>query len=136
MTFASETVVKRTRKDHRCEFCCTTIPAGSEMLRLAGHWDGDFYTAKAHPDCRAMWIAAFNDFGDPWEGMVFDLVEAMIGDCTADEGQDILDAYRGRFPHPVCRIELRLLKSRLRHAEKIRARGFEPDPEDIPEIYA
>ena len=65
MTFASETIVKSARKDHRCEFCGMTIPAGSEMVRIAGHWDGAFYTAKAHRDCRAMWDAAFSDFGDP-----------------------------------------------------------------------
>lgn len=82
-----------------------------------------------------MWRAAYADFADPFDGMPYDLVEAMLDGATDAETADTLNYYRGRFPHPVCRIELRLLQSDLRGIERLRKYGIEPDPQDIPEIY-
>lgn len=50
--FYSETHVKKTRKDHRCDGCCKPIPAGSQALRYSGKFDGQFGTFVHHPECR------------------------------------------------------------------------------------
>lgn len=136
MTFQTETKVKSTRKTHRCALCGTDIAAGSAAIRRSGIWEGDFFSEIGHPDCVAMWNEAFDDFGDTHEGMPYDLVEAMLDGATDAETRDTLNAFRGKFPHPVCRIELRLLKSDLRRVERLRACGYEPDDDEVPEIYA
>ena len=134
VTFHNETEIKKTRKAHRCAFCGTTIAQGSPAIRWSGKWDGDFFSEIGHPDCVAMWTAAYADWGDPWDGMPYDLVEAVLDGATDAEAADTLNHYRGRFPHPVCRIELRLLQSELRAIADMRKLGF--DREDAPEIYA
>ena len=135
MTFRTETTTKKCRKSHRCEYCGGTIPAGSPSINVAGHWDGDFYSARGHTDCVAMWNDAYKFYADEYEGMVFDLHEA-IGDCIGgDEYQAELNGWRGKYPHVVCRLELRQQRGDIAYAARCRAAGFEPDPKDCPEIY-
>jgi len=50
--FYSETLVKKTRKDHRCDGCGKLIPIGSQALRYSGKFDGEFGTFVHHPECR------------------------------------------------------------------------------------
>ena len=52
MTFHAETIIRKTRKPHRCEYCQSTIPAGSACRKEAGVWEGDFYAGYGHLDCR------------------------------------------------------------------------------------
>ena len=40
------------KKPHTCDGCLSPIFAGEKYLRIAGKWDGDFCTAKYHPECR------------------------------------------------------------------------------------
>ena len=51
--FYSETIVKKTRKAHRCDGCCKMIEVGSEALRYSGKFGGDFGSFIHHPECRA-----------------------------------------------------------------------------------
>ena len=49
-SFHSETVVK-ARIWHTCKGCGEWIPPGSYYARIAGVFEGDFYTAKLCPEC-------------------------------------------------------------------------------------
>ena len=61
-TFAEKTV--KARKDHRCDYCETQIPAGSTYFKWTGIYDGDFNAGKAHHECDA--VARWASDGE-WE---------------------------------------------------------------------
>lgn len=42
----SETAVKRTRKEHVCIGCLQVIPAGSQMVRSVGKFEGELHDNK------------------------------------------------------------------------------------------
>lgn len=127
--------VKNPRKPHRCEHCGHMIPAGTPHLAEAGVWDGDFYEIRAHHDCRALWLEAFDTYGDWDDGMAHDLCEAIEADESHDLVQAAYDHYRGRYPHVICRLEYRWQKGDIAHRDRYLSRGLEPDPEDYPEVY-
>ncbi len=52
MEFFSERKVK-ARKQHRCESCRTCIDVGEQHSSMAGKFDGYFWSARNHLDCRA-----------------------------------------------------------------------------------
>lgn len=106
-SFSSERTVT-ARKPHRCEVCRQTITIGTRYRQVAGRHDGDFCYGRMHPDCRALWHALFDDWGDPWEGMAWDLSEVMCDSGEVVGAQRSLDAQRGFFPHAVNRLEFRL----------------------------
>lgn len=72
MTFRTDTLVKRTLKPHRCDWCGERIDAGQQMVRVSGRHE-DFWTAKLHPECwRAEHIfweraADMDDGWCPWD---------------------------------------------------------------------
>lgn len=127
--------VKTPRKPHRCEHCGHMIPPGTSHLAEAGVWDGEFYEIRAHHDCRALWLEAFDTYGDYEDGMVHDLCEAIEADESRDLVQAAYDHYRGRYPHVICRLEYRWQKGDLAGRDRYLARGLTPDPEDYPEVY-
>jgi hypothetical protein len=102
---------------------------------MSGKWDGEFYSYRAHIDCRAMWNAAYQIHGDPWEGMAWDLLEAIAGDEDRAIKQASLNFYRGMFPHVVCRLELRWQREDLAAHDRYRSLGLEPFNEDQPEVF-
>lgn len=134
-TFRRETRVLRGRKSHRCSYCSGTIPAGDPSVVVAQRWDGSFFADRGHVDCVELWNEAYADHSDVYEGMPIDLAEALGG----DEGREVLqseyDAYRGLYPHVVCRLELRLQMEDSRYRDRCSSLGIVPDPEDCPEIY-
>ena len=136
MTFQTKTTIKAGRKSHHCDYCGSAIPVGSPSVKIAQIWDGDFNSNRGHVDCVDLWDMAFNDHGDCNDGMDIDLSEAIGGDECRAIKQECLDAYRGYFPHAICRIELRWQRGDIACRERYRALGFEPDAEDCPEIYA
>lgn len=136
MSFQSEITVKSGRKAHHCDYCGGTIPKGAPSIKSAQIWEGDFYSHRGHVDCVALWKRAFHDHGDPWEGMGIDLAEAIGGDECREIKQECLDAYRGYFPHAICRLELRWQRGDIARRDRYRGLGLEPDPEDCPEVYA
>jgi hypothetical protein len=111
MTFRTETT-HVARKEHRCDYCGDAIVSGTAYIRIAGHWNGDFYTAKGHLDCIEMWNDAYSYWADPGEGMDFNLSEA------CDDWQALVE-WRGLYPHVICRIELSQQKSDLRWAARL-----------------
>ena len=50
--YYSETPVKSARKVHRCRGCPKDIEIGQPYLRCSGAWDGNFWAAKYHTECR------------------------------------------------------------------------------------
>lgn len=105
--FRSETEYA-SRKPHRCDYCRGTIPAGTRYLKIAGEWQGDFYSARGHIDCRDLWNALYDEYADHGEGMAFDLPVVLREAVSPCEAQESLDTHRGYFPHAVNRIEWRL----------------------------
>lgn len=72
MSFANETTIRATRKDHRCDACNKTIPTGSAAVRWSGVSDGEFMTADYHSDCREAEIhlnGLYGCQGDEWIGL-------------------------------------------------------------------
>ena len=68
MSFFKSRTIKATRKEHLCESCQSTIPAGSpayygSMLTE----DGDLFAWHAHSECRAAevaWNCEADQFGE------------------------------------------------------------------------
>lgn len=53
MTFYRERQIKSVRKARRCTGCSDLIAVGQPALDCSGHYDGDFWSATFHSDCRA-----------------------------------------------------------------------------------
>lgn len=107
MTFATSLHVT-ARKAHRCACCGHVMQPGTRHLKMVGKWQGDFYADRLHDDCYALWTALFDDWGDPSDGMPYDLVEMFRDSGDTHAVQEACDFHRGSFPHAVCRIEFRL----------------------------
>ncbi len=135
MTFRTQKNVKKGRKPHRCSYCGSTIPAGWPSIITAQVWEGEFHTDRGHVDCCDLWNEAFDDYGDYGDGMPFDLMEAIEPDETRALVQAAYDRYRGRYPHVICRLELRWQRGDLKMQARYRELGIDQDPEDCPELY-
>lgn len=135
MTFRTTTHVKAGRKAHRCDYCGSMIPAGWPSIKTAQVWEGDFYQHRGHIDCEALWREAFDVYGDYSDGMDIDLCEAIEGDEDREIVQAAYDFYRGRYPHVICRLELRWQRGDIAGRDRYRAFGLEPTTEDYPEVY-
>lgn len=60
------------RKEHRCEECREIIPARTKYERIAGKFDGDFYTVKTCLICseiRAAFTCGALNYGEFWQEM-------------------------------------------------------------------
>ncbi len=99
---------RTARIPHRCVYCRGTIPAGTKYLAIAGKWQGDFCSGKGHIDCRELWNSLFDDWGDPYDGMAWDICEVFADTGETVEAQLALNECRGLYPHAVNRIEFRL----------------------------
>lgn len=80
MSFYRERPVKAVRKPRRCVACGTRIEVGQPALDCSGHYDGDFWSATYHVECRraeeglnklhdTSWSDEWMDLGDcmEWE---------------------------------------------------------------------
>jgi hypothetical protein len=57
MMFSREWTVRKTRKDHICDGCRSTIFSGSAAVKWAGLQEGEFMEAVYHSECREAEIA-------------------------------------------------------------------------------
>lgn len=94
-------------KPHRCNYCRSTIATGTPYLKIAGRWQGDFYSGKGHQDCRALWHRLYFDWAHD-EGMDWNLAEVLTESCERVKAAEALNFWRGDFPHAVNRLEFRL----------------------------
>lgn len=49
--FHRETLVRKTRKDHRCDWCHERIEKSTQCIVTEGVFEGDFYRGRYHPEC-------------------------------------------------------------------------------------
>lgn len=76
MTFYREDHIRAVRKSRQCNGCASTIEIGSPAVDCAGHYDGDFWAATYHVDCREAEIALNNlhdTHSDEWMNMSEDM---------------------------------------------------------------
>lgn len=74
MSFHSETLVKRTRKEYTCDGCLEKILIGSQARRAAGRVNGEFYSYIICTQCNKFLDENIDYFVDGWsEG---DIAEA------------------------------------------------------------
>ena len=104
MTYFATKSTVTGRKWHRCAFCQCSIQPETVHLKMAGKWQGDFYSNRGHIDCEALWIALFDEYGDDSEGMEHNLCN-VLASWSACEVQQSLDLQRGFTPHAVNRLE-------------------------------
>jgi len=124
MSFRTETIIHNPSKGHVCDYCSGWIPKGQSHMSIAGKWDGDFYAVRGHHDCIAMWNECYPIYADYGEGMPFSLQEAI------EDREDLL-AWRGEYPHVICRIELGWQKSDLQWAHRLLTETtYRPDPSE------
>jgi len=122
--FQTKTIIHRPRVDHICEYCGGVIPKAQSHVYFAGKWNGEFYTARGHHDCIAMWNECYPIYADFCEGMPFSLQEAI-------DDRDELLLWRGQYPHVICRIELGWQKSDIKLTHRILTeRSLRLDPDE------
>lgn len=63
VSFYSERTIKSVRKARVCNGCGHRIEVGETALGCAGHYDGDFWAAAYHHDCRKAELG-LNDLHD------------------------------------------------------------------------
>jgi len=81
----------KARKSHRCAVCGCVISAGTIHHYQTGIYDGSYQSWRAHSDCAEMHWHHNRDRADD------------------DQSDDYLGYnYRGFWPHPISRIELRI----------------------------
>ena len=69
MSFYRETNVKNTRRARSCDWCCELIEKGSPSVATSGLFEGDFFSARYHPECRAAITRYYNKHNCWGEGM-------------------------------------------------------------------
>ncbi len=84
--FRTETTC-RAAKHHRCEHCHGLIRPGEQYLRLAGCYEGDFYSIRAHKECEEIWSAVWS---------LQDLQAGDMMESLADELYEVKDDLEGR----------------------------------------
>ena len=53
MSFHNETIVKKTRRAKRCNWCSERIGKGDPSVVTSGVYEGNFYQGRYHPECSA-----------------------------------------------------------------------------------
>lgn len=88
MEFWNETLVKKSKKSHKCDLCGGEIPVGSRYVRQNGKYDGEFFDRSLHPWCENAIHAYCDSAGDneydQWDVVDF-LRETVCSDCPEDE---------------------------------------------------
>lgn len=61
--FFSTKKIKKTRKEHICDCCNSTIQKGEELIRYAGVYESDFFASKLCPQCHEIVNFYCNELG-------------------------------------------------------------------------
>ena len=91
----------KARNHHRCYDCAGWITPGEIYHQQICVNDGSAYRIRQHSDCRAMSDAVVAS------GYRLDYDDGIPPLHENDEATQCLDAWRGHYPHVVCRIEYR-----------------------------
>jgi hypothetical protein len=68
MSFETSRNVKKTRKRCKCGWCWEPINPGEPSVYVSGAWEGEFFTARYHPECdKAIprWYEQEKAWGEP-----------------------------------------------------------------------
>lgn len=104
MSFYRERLAKAIRKARQCCGCGQIINVGQPALDCAGHYEGDFWAATYHPDCRAAEIEINNLHGTS-EWMTLDEMES-------DDWPWLLEE------HPIVAARMNITQERYQEAEE------------------
>jgi hypothetical protein len=118
--FHTFTKIKRGRKAHQCDYCGCVIEIGEPSLLRVGSYGGDFFSARGHEDCEAMWAAIYALHNMWGESMAFSLFEALSDDLH------LLPEWQAEFPHVVARLWSRMDPEDDRLPERMRAEPVSP----------
>lgn len=85
MSFWNSKKVKKTRKEHRCEFCSRKIPVGSSCSNESGMYEGDFHNYYLCNRCVEVIYKWDIDLSDGFSRGEFyeHAYERKIADCPA-----------------------------------------------------
>lgn len=96
MTVLVSETRQAARKPHQCDNCGRFIEPGTRYLRQFVKDGGDVWSWVSHEDCAEAAARIWDEYG--WRG---EPIPPLV-----DQEQEAFDAYRGQFPHAVCRAEL------------------------------
>ena len=82
-------VVKKARKEHKCECCDLIIPKGKLYSHASGKYDGEFFTRKLHARCQEV-LNKYISEESPYGEFHWDWVHEWINDndIKLDESED------------------------------------------------
>lgn len=85
-------------KDHVCQECGSVIPKGTMYHLQTGLFDGSWYHWRVHADCAELYWQLNKEYA-----------RSIVDDYMPTSEFDLSDMehLRGKFPHAVCRQELR-----------------------------
>jgi hypothetical protein len=107
MSFFREIEIRSARRARPCGGCGKQIEIGEPALDLAGHYQGDFWSAAYHRECRAAEV----DLNDQHQAEEW----IPLADCEADDWAYLLEE------HPVAAARLGVTLERI-EAERERER--------------
>ena len=90
MGFYSERAVEPVRKPRPCLGCGKRIGAGEGALECAGHYDGDFWSATYHTECRRA-EQLFNDIHGAMEWIPINEIEPVDWPWLIEESPAVAD---------------------------------------------
>lgn len=93
----------KARKVHVCDECRMGIPKGTLHHVQSGIQEGHPYRWRVHSDCAEMYWEVNKDNFQSW-----------FAAPLLDYGVADLEYLRGKYPHVICRMELRDQLSELR----------------------
>lgn len=105
MEFSNTKFIGKSRKDHICCFCQSTIPSGTSYYAQANKYEGEFYILKMCPICRK--VTGRLDISY-YEYIPTYILEDVIIE-TEQLKKDILDPYL-RHPNPSCYLQEKINK--------------------------
>ena len=102
------------RKTHRCDDCQRFIERGTRYRRAFIVDGGDAWSWVSHQDCADLAWAVHQES----HGRYADEEEMTP---LIDEEPEYLDAFRGKFPHAVCRVEYSHQIAEIRNEDRLAA---------------
>ena len=110
----------QARKHYRCFHCAGWIAPGQE--HRANTLKSDYlYTLRTHFECDELWDA-YSREADIQSIDIYDGIPPIREEWgESGEFQELCDAYRGRFPGPVTRIEFHEQIAEIQYQDRLTA---------------
>ena len=95
---------RKARVLHKCFHCYRKIGHGQRYGYQNNKYDGSVYTLRWHMDCEEL-ANECRDLGDRYD---MDEGFGPLRDewCNSGEYHNMIAAWRGQYPHVICRMEL------------------------------